>query len=56
MRALRGFDRVDLKFGETRHLSIRLEERSLQYSSEAAQKWVTNSGCCGATRLCYDFP
>jgi beta-glucosidase len=44
VRTLRGFDRVSLKPGETKHLTIKLEERSFQYWGEAAQKWVTNAG------------
>lgn len=44
VRALRGFYRVDLKAGETKLVTIRLEKRSFQYWSAAVQKWVTDSG------------
>jgi beta-glucosidase len=44
VRALRGFERVNLNPGETRHLSIQLDVRSFQCWSETAQKWVTNPG------------
>jgi beta-glucosidase len=44
VRSLRGFDRVTLEPGETRKMTIDLDERSFQYWSEAAQQWVTNFG------------
>jgi beta-glucosidase len=44
VRALRGFERVELKAGETRHVTIKLEPRSFQYWGEPVQKWVTNAG------------
>jgi beta-glucosidase len=44
VRSLRGFDRVDLKSGQTKHVSIRLDERSFQYWSESNQRWITNPG------------
>jgi beta-glucosidase len=44
VRTLRGFDRVELKTGETKHVTIKLEPRSFQYWNESAQKWVTNPG------------
>jgi beta-glucosidase len=44
VRSLRGFDRVYLDPGETRRVSIDLDERSFQYWSEPSQKWITNYG------------
>jgi len=41
---LRGFERVDLEPGETKRVSVILEERSFQYWSESSQQWVTNFG------------
>jgi len=44
VRSLRGFERVDLEPGETKRVSVILEERSFQYWSESSQRWVTNFG------------
>ncbi len=44
VRSLRGFDRVYLEPGETRKVTIDLDERSFQYWSEPAQLWVTDFG------------
>jgi beta-glucosidase len=44
VRALRGFDKVRLQAGETRHVVITLDARSFQYWSEKNQQWVTNAG------------
>jgi len=44
VRSLRGFERVDLEPGETKKVSVILEERSFQYWSESSQRWVTNFG------------
>lgn len=44
VRSLRGFDRVYLEPGQTRQISIVLDQRSFQYWSESSQRWVTNDG------------
>jgi beta-glucosidase len=44
VRALRGFERVDLEPGEARPVSISLGARSFQYWSTPAQAWVTAPG------------
>lgn len=44
VRALRGFERVELKAGETRHVTIKLEPRLFQYWGERVQKGGTNAG------------
>lgn len=44
VRSLRGFDRVYLLLGQTKQLTIKLNQRSFQYWSEARQQWVTNYG------------
>ncbi len=44
VRSLRGFDRVTLQPGQTRHETIHLDQRSFQYWSDANQQWVTNYG------------
>ena len=44
LRSLRGFDRVYLEPGESRQVTINLDERSFQYWSEPSQQWVTNFG------------
>ena len=44
VRSLRGFDRVYLKPGETRQVTVELDARSFQYWSESKQSWVTNFG------------
>ena len=43
-RALRGFDRVELEAGETKRVSIAVEERSFQYWDSPSQSWVTAPG------------
>jgi beta-glucosidase len=44
VRSLRGFDRVSLAPGQTRHEVINLAPRSFQYWSAAQNQWVTNYG------------
>jgi beta-glucosidase len=44
VRALRGFDRVELGAGEARRVSISLDERSFQYWDSPSQTWRTASG------------
>ncbi|MDA0161616.1 glycoside hydrolase family 3 C-terminal domain-containing protein [Solirubrobacter ginsenosidimutans] len=43
-KALRGFQRVSLDPGETRHLTITLDQRSFQYWDETTQQWLDNYG------------
>ena len=40
MHELKGFDRVELAAGETKHLSIPLDARSFSYYDVAAKKWT----------------
>jgi beta-glucosidase len=44
VRALRGFDRVELAPGEARRVSIPLDPRSFQYWDSPSQSWVTARG------------
>jgi beta-glucosidase len=44
VRALRGFQRVELAAGETKRVTIHLDERSFQYWDEASQTWKFNPG------------
>jgi beta-glucosidase len=44
VRALRGFERVSLQPGETRHVTIALDQRSFQYWDETQQAWVDDYG------------
>ena len=44
VRALRGFDRVSLNPGETKHVTITLGRRSFQYWSTAKHAWTSNYG------------
>ncbi|HEY5212566.1 MAG TPA: glycoside hydrolase family 3 C-terminal domain-containing protein [Acidobacteriaceae bacterium] len=44
VRSLRGFDRIYLKPGQTKNVTIKLDLRSFQYWSESRQQWVTNYG------------
>ena len=44
VRSLRGFDRVTLQSGETKHEAITLAPRSFQYWSADQNAWVTNYG------------
>jgi beta-glucosidase len=44
VRSLRGFDRVYLEPGQTKHVTIDLDRRSFQYWSERDQRWVSNYG------------
>jgi beta-glucosidase len=44
VRSLRGFDRIYLEPGQTKQVTINLDQRSFQYWSEPRQQWVTNYG------------
>jgi len=44
VRALRGFDRIYLEPGQTKRVTIDLDQRSFQYWSESGQQWVTDYG------------
>jgi beta-glucosidase len=44
VRALRGFERVELQPGAVRRVTIHLDQRSFQYWDEKTQQWVTNWG------------
>jgi beta-glucosidase len=44
VRSLRGFDRVSLAAGQTRHETITLDRRSFQYWDETTQQWLSNYG------------
>ena len=44
VRSLRGFQRVELAAGQTRHVTIHLDERSFQYWDEVSQSWKLNPG------------
>ncbi len=44
VKALRGFERIAIGPGETRHVTMTLARRSFEYWSTAENKWVTNYG------------
>lgn len=44
VRALRGFERVELRPGEARHVAIALPERAFQYWDSPSQAWRTAPG------------
>ena len=44
MRSLRGFERVSLDPGQTKHVTISLDQRSFQYWDETSQQWLDNYG------------
>ncbi len=44
VRSLRGFARVFLDPGQTKEVTISLDERSFQYWDEPRQQWTTNEG------------
>jgi len=44
VRSLRGFERVTLDPGQTKHVSISLDQRSFQYWDENSQQWLDNYG------------
>ena len=44
VKALRGFTRIAVNPGETRHVAMTLDRRAFQYWSATDHKWVTNSG------------
>src|SRR4051812_3814434 len=44
VRSLRGYDRVSLAAGQTRHEVINLDRRSFQYWDETTQQWLSNYG------------
>jgi beta-glucosidase len=44
VRSLRGFDRIYLEPGQTKQVTVNLDQRSFQYWSEPDQNWITNYG------------
>jgi beta-glucosidase len=44
VRSLRGFERIDLEPGQTKHVEIVLDRRSFEYWSEPSQRWIKNYG------------
>ena len=44
VKSLRGFDRIALNPGETRHVAMTLARRSFEYWSAAQNAWVVNPG------------
>jgi len=44
VRSLRGFQRVSLEAGQTRHVTITLDARSFQYWDQVHQQWTTATG------------
>jgi beta-glucosidase len=44
VKALRGFERVSLDPGQTKHLTVTLDQRSFQYWDETSQQFVDNYG------------
>ena len=44
VRSLRGFQRVTLQPGHTRHVMIKLDARSFQYWDQVHQQWTTAAG------------
>ncbi len=44
IRELKGFDRVELAPGETKHLTVPLDARSFAYYDVAGKKWVVDPG------------
>ena len=44
IRELKGFERVELAPGETRHLTVPLDARSFSYYDVAGKKWVVDPG------------
>lgn len=43
-RELKGFEKVNLAPGETRHITLNLDARSFSYWSDAAKKWTIDPG------------
>jgi beta-glucosidase len=43
-RALKGFEKVRLNAGETKHVTLQLDARSFSYWDEAAHKWTIDPG------------
>jgi beta-glucosidase len=43
-RELKGFEKIRLDPGETKHVSITLDSRAFSYWDEAAHKWTTDPG------------
>ena len=43
-RELKGFDKVRLAPGETKHVTLDLDARSFSYWSDSAQKWIIDPG------------
>jgi beta-glucosidase len=44
VRSLRGYQRVSLDPGQTKHVSISVDQRSFQYWDETTQQWLNNYG------------
>ena len=44
VRSLRAYDRIELEPGQSKHVNLKLDQRSFQYWSEPDQKWVMNAG------------
>jgi beta-glucosidase len=44
VRSLRGFERVELDPGQTKHVTVTLDQRSFQYWDETSQQWLNNYG------------
>jgi beta-glucosidase len=43
-RELKGFDRVELEPGETKHVSVTLDARAFAYWSAEGRKWTIDPG------------
>jgi len=43
-RELKGFEKLHLTPGETRHVTLSLDARAFSYWDEAAHKWTIDSG------------
>jgi beta-glucosidase len=43
-RELKGFDRVSLESGETKHVSVTLDARAFAYWSTSTSKWTIDPG------------
>jgi beta-glucosidase len=43
-KELKGFDRVDLRPGESKQVVIHLDERAFSYFDPVAHKWTVDSG------------
>jgi beta-glucosidase len=43
-RELKGFEKIRLDPGETKHVTLNLDARSFSYWSESAKKWMIDPG------------